>query len=534
MNTNKLSRRSLAKSSLFVPVAAYGAFGASRLLAEPYEDDAGVASGCPTESTIVLWTRVPARGRPGGLGSLEVSFEVSTDESFGAATIVARGRVGTSEARDFTVKTLVEGLQPFTTYHYRFTTETGYASVVGRTKTAPARGQATRPLRFAAVGCQQFSQGHYGAYLALAREDVDYCIHTGDHIYEQESGDVRRVGTDEAKTLADYRRKHRLYLSDPAWREVRRLYPFIDIWDDHEVFNDYAGATDRAADTARFTGAYQAYLEYMPLMTELTRGPNGEPEAKWYRSFKFGDLVELVAMDQRQYRTPCPCSRRFVTPGCDDLRKPGHTMLGDAQKRWVKDTLGASTSKWKLLLSEVMVAPLRIGLGERGGPEAAVELWGEQTGHDPEAAGMLVNLDGWDGYPSEREELLSFVAREELKNVVVVTGDIHAAANAYLYEDPARRAGDGTALEIVTTSISSKTLGSRLGGVVGGAAGALIRRANPHLAWTDIRSNGYAILTVSEQGIDVRHVVVDRVDRLSANVSEGRRTRIADGVARFV
>src|SRR5262249_8579458 len=151
--------------------------------------------------------------------------------------------------------------------------------------------------------------GYYTAYDHLSREDVDYVLHLGDHIYETDGDDVRpdTSGVGEAKTLEDYRAKYRMYLSDPSYREVRRLFAWVDIWDDHEVVNDYAGATARGADPRRFGDGYQAFLEYMPLQTELVRGDDGVPTMRVNRTLAFGDLAEIVVLDERQFRMPNPC-----------------------------------------------------------------------------------------------------------------------------------------------------------------------------------------------------------------------------------
>ncbi|RYE72603.1 MAG: alkaline phosphatase, partial [Oxalobacteraceae bacterium] len=66
----------------------------------------GVASGDPLADRVVLWTRVTAAAP----GSLNVIWEVSSDESFGV--IVARGTSNTGPERDHTVKVDVAGLRP--------------------------------------------------------------------------------------------------------------------------------------------------------------------------------------------------------------------------------------------------------------------------------------------------------------------------------------------------------------------------------------------------------------------------------------
>src|SRR5688500_11403375 len=94
----------------------------------------GVASGDPLSDRVILWTRVTPRG---ATGSQAVSWELARDPKF--AQITARGAVETGAARDFTVKVDATGLNPGTTYYYRFESA-GERSAAGRTRTLPRAG----------------------------------------------------------------------------------------------------------------------------------------------------------------------------------------------------------------------------------------------------------------------------------------------------------------------------------------------------------------------------------------------------------
>src|SRR6187401_3146575 len=88
----------------------------------------GVASGDPLSDRVIPWTRVTPRTA----GAQRVSWVLGSDEK--VTQVVARGEVDTGAARDFTVKVDASGLQPATTYYYRFSAA-GEQSSVGRTKT---------------------------------------------------------------------------------------------------------------------------------------------------------------------------------------------------------------------------------------------------------------------------------------------------------------------------------------------------------------------------------------------------------------
>lgn len=103
----------------------------------------GVASGDPRPDAVVLWTRV------GGVtGGGSVRLDVSTDSGF-ASRLVAEA-FPVRDEHDHCLKVRVLGLQPGTTYFYRFVLiENGaqLASATGRTRTARASGDDT-PTKF--------------------------------------------------------------------------------------------------------------------------------------------------------------------------------------------------------------------------------------------------------------------------------------------------------------------------------------------------------------------------------------------------
>ena len=143
----------------------------------------GVASGDPTATGGVLWTRLATRPfePDGGMeGRPVVTWELAADDRF--ATIVQQGRATAAPELGYSVHVNVDGLTPDHWYWYRF--HVGEAtSPVGRFRTAPADGALT-PLAFAVASCQRWDQGLWTAYEHMAREELDLVTHLGDYIYE--------------------------------------------------------------------------------------------------------------------------------------------------------------------------------------------------------------------------------------------------------------------------------------------------------------------------------------------------------------
>jgi len=402
-----------------------------------YPFSLGVASGDPSPDGFVLWTRLaPAPLVGGGMPqeTVEVSWMIADDERFSKGV-----RKGTTVARPdwgHSVHVEVEGLEPDRWYWYQFRAGE-QVSPKGRARTMPGLGTMPDRLNFAFASCQNYEQGYYTAFEHMARENLDLIIHLGDYIYEYGGRDnrVRKHTGSEIYSVEDYRNRYALYKSDPALQAAHAAAPWLVTWDDHEVDNNYAGEISEEAGVSaeafrlRQANAYKAYYEHMPLRrASLPRGP----DMKLYRDVSFGSLADFFVLDTRQYRTDQPCGdNRAVL--CDEAMNPENTMLGREQRDWLISGMEQSNSEWNVLAQQVMVAALD-------------RLAGDEVGF---------SMDKWTSSEVERRELLKFMGRPEIRNPVVLTGDIHSNwANELLldFEDLDSRP---VGTEFVGTSISS-------------------------------------------------------------------------------
>ncbi len=411
---------------------------------ERYPFSLGVASGYPRPPGGVLWTRLaPDPLIPGGGLSPEVvavRWEVAADDSF--RSVVADGLYAATADWAHSVHVEVNGLEPDREYWYRF--HAGNAtSPVGRIRTAPARDLLRPRLRLGVASCQHYEQGWYVAHRHIAADALDLVLHLGDYIYESSwgSGHVRSHGTPEPMTLEDYRRRLALYKSDPDLQAAHASCPWLVVWDDHEVENDYAGdRSENDDDPAWFlmrrAAAYKAYYEHMPLPRQMV--PFG-PHLRLHTTVGFGQLAAFHMLDNRQYRTPQPCPRpgragSNVIQDCAARLEPQATMLGPRQERWLEAQLGASEARWNLLGQQTLMAQAD-GLG---GP------------------GQVFYSDGWDGYPAARRRLLDTLVAQRVANPVVLGGDVHSFWVTDLKPDFDDPQAPTIASEFVATSITSR------------------------------------------------------------------------------
>jgi alkaline phosphatase D len=354
-----------------------------------------------------------------------VVWDVATDDAF--ATIVATG-VATAEAQHaHSVHVIAEGLSDGVDYRYRFRAGE-FTSPVGRTRTPPASGASS--LDFAFASCQDFQDGFWPAHTHLAEEQVDVVVWLGDYIYEGgvSQSAVRKHDGPEPTTLDGYRNRYGLYKSEKNLQAAHAARPWLVIWDDHEVENNYAG--DSSQDNVpvdefltRRAAAYKAWWEHMPVRLDPPTGPTFEIN----RVIDWGGLASFFLVDGRQHRSNQACGRTSdLGETCAEVDDPGRQMLGAEQEKWLADKMPASTATWNVLANQVIFSPSPIS-----------------------ALGTTVlNMDQWDGYPAARARVLDVLARS--KNVVIITGDIHASAVADVKKDDSV-----VAVEFVGTSVSS-------------------------------------------------------------------------------
>jgi len=496
----------------------------------------GVASGDPGADSVVLWTRIT----PNESNSVTVRYEVSTSEDF--SSITAEGSVDALYENDFTAKTLAEGLKPGAKYYYRFIVGDA-VSPIGRTRTLP--NASIEKAKFAVLSCSNFPFGHFNVYDLVARDsELDAVIHLGDYIYEY-GGGAGEYGSTEGErlgrahqpahkliSLADYRARHAQYKSDPCAQAAHAAHPFITIWDDHETANDSwsGGAENHDPDTdgeweTRKRAALQAYYEWMPI-----REPHWAPAREAiFRSFSFGDLLTIVALESRLFArsknfvydeiVPTLTSPEAVANFRDNiLWSPDRELLGAKQLEFVKDALKNSKDAgqaWRLIANQVIMAKVTAPNLEPHMTEAdmaALEAQWDQARSFVKFStlGLPTNLDAWDGYPAARERFYDAVKNSTGGDgVVVVTGDTHT----WWANDLVAKGGEHIGVELGGHSVTSPSPYRKefLGGK--GAEYALLTgRDNKDVRYISGEDHGYVSLTVTRDNMDASFIAVDTIE----------------------
>jgi alkaline phosphatase D len=446
----------------------------------------GVASGHPLPDALVLWTRLTGLDLP---AQVAVRWELADDEAFGR--IVAAGTELAEPGSAHSVHAEPGGLAPGRGYFYRFTA-LGQQSGVGRTRTAPA-ADAPATLHAVAACCQRWDHGQWAAWRDVAERAPDLVMFLGDYIYEYASpeGVVRAHEGPLARTLAQYRARYAQYKGDPALQAAHAAAPWLLVWDDHEVENDYANedhGTLAGASLLRLrAAAYQAWWEHQPVPKAMR--PVG-PDARIHHRLDWGTLARLHAVDDRQYRDVQACrwagrlggASVVSAESCPELADARRSMLGLAQERWLAEGWDAARP-WNLLAQQTLMARASRAPVTRPG---SGRYW----------------TDGWDGYPAARQRLLQGAVDRQVAGLVVLGGDVHANVVADLkldFDDPK---APTVASEFCVTSISSRGLPQ--------AVLDAVLPLNPHLHYGRSDQRGYLALQLDARELRAELRVVRR------------------------
>jgi len=509
----------------------------------------GVASGDPLHDRVVLWTRaIPEDNIP----AVSLLWEVS--ESIDFTSLVASGIVDAKQSQDFTVKVDVAGLTPATKYYYRFRSA-NKVSDLGYTRTLPKENVSQ--VTFGVFSCSNYPGGFFTPYAEAAKQDdIDFVLHLGDYIYEydgkgyatehaEEMGRTLAKDNDtELFSLEDYRKRYALYRTDTGLLALHQRKPFIVVWDDHEIANDtyIDGAENHQEDEgdfyARRAAAVQAYYEWLPI-----RPPMGDDRLEIYRQFSFGDLVDLYMLDTRVLARDKQIeyqdfrdkdTKAFDQQGfMQAISNPKRGLLGNAQRTWLNNAMQKSHAKWQVLGQQLligrMVFPASIFNGVPRDKIAAHvhtlanskrrQLAGETLSVQEEqmlAVAMPYNLDAWDGYPVERERLLTSLQKLD-KPVITLAGDTHNAWHNVL------TLNDGTpvATELGTSSVSSPgmehylNLDSQSAQTMADDLALLVN----DLQYCNLHQRGYLTVAFSVDKAEARWHFVDSVLTQSGAVS---------------
>jgi phosphodiesterase/alkaline phosphatase D-like protein len=352
-----------------VTLLALGGFAGERVHAMVFGPSHPESKLRPLPPSAVEWVWA------GGVTPTSVTVNAKLSRDGGAHLLVSERRSLTDavtstakhaeeDGNDRTLSFSVGALTPGRRYFYAV--EVG--GEIDRTRLGSFRTPARGPFSFTVAFGACARTGSNGAVFdAIRAQRPLLFLLVGDFFYGN-------IGTDSPRR---FREAYGASLTAPAQAALYRSTPVAYVWDDH----DY-GPNDGDRTSESRTAAQTAYRQLVPHY-QLPSGPVGPI----YQAFTLGRL-RFVLTDLRSERSPS-----------SERDGPGKTMLGTAQKAWLKRQLVVAQQRGQLV------------------------VWASSV---PWIAGADAGADTWAGYASERRELADVITSQG--PVLMLGGDAHMLA----------------------------------------------------------------------------------------------------------
>lgn len=322
-------------------------------------------------------------------------------------------------------------LKPYTSYQYAFI-ESDYnhqpiaRSRIGKFLTAPDRNSLV-PLTIGAVSCTHNSYEPVILEHAGARKDIDLFLLLGDTSYN-----------DGCNSLQEFRDSWATNLAKKGYLDLRSSTSVIATLDDHEVCDNFNPET---VSTSLLSASLKSFFENTAIR------PNTNGKRQIWRSFRWGRTCEIFVLDARTERKP---STRHSSR---------NQYISQEQMDWLKSGLRNSDAQFKIIMNSVPIGTFP----------------------------FLFERDRWEGYPQQRNEILSHIHDKEIPGVLWLSGDFHFASVA---------------------RVSSEGPGARQCEILAGPGAqipnylAASLNASPQFDWASARNN-YVTLTFDTQRYEI-------------------------------
>lgn len=216
-----------------------------------------------------------------------------------------------------------------------------------------------------------------------------------------------------------------------------------------------------------------------------------------WRSFKLGNLADLIMLDTRLYDrsiTDLYWNSDYIATISNDASR---SLMGSRQESWFYNELSRSANRgatWRIVGSQVVFS--RIDEGEP----------------------YNFNYDAWDGYKANRNRTLAHLYREGIGNNVFLAGDSHASwVSDLVWLDGAEvgaaagldvpayssETGEGAiGVEFAGSAVTSPCfLGANISLAAAQVASKGLQEANAELQWQDMYYRGYYELRISPERV---------------------------------
>lgn len=335
---------------------------------------------------------------------------------------VSRAQLDNSVIIDLT------GLQPNTNYSYKIYVDEIPDSVNGHFKTFPAAGDKGE-FTFVTGSCQETE--NMKVFDVIPKHEPYFLLHTGDYTYPD-----YQIKPDYSASYDTVAYSYHKRYDEKVMKGMLRNIPIDYIYDD----NDYVGGgggrynknfwnTQRenqikvtfTFDEPKFPPSWRrnvisGYADFFPGY-ELPDTSEGI-----YHRFTFGN-AEFFFLDRCSARE---FGQSYAFEYNEKKNKwtfnppADHCLFCPKQMEWLKHGLKNSTADWKFIVSGV---PLNKSLDKL--IDAGIKLQRfSMKGYEGIHMAMGFSYYG-PGYPVEMNDLYAFLEKENIRDVIVISGDTH-------------------------------------------------------------------------------------------------------------
>ena len=246
------------------------------------------------------------------------------------------------------------------------------------------------------------------------------------------------------------------------------------------------------------------------------------------RSFGWGDLADVVVLDDRTHRDPSIGTVNRLDGEGLEVFEPARTALGPEQFAWLTSTLAASTARWRVVAEDYPIAPWRL---------VNLDFLRPFRPDSPPGAGIYMPAEVWDQYMAQRVDLLRFLHDNGVSDNLFCAAETHISLTSGLRVDPFDQSSPFVGADVTAPSLTADPdvrraylpdLPTDVADEVLHLAEQWVVSQNPDMRYMNLIQQGYVVVDVDPERIEVTYRFVDTADP-DATAVDGPRFQLRHG-----
>lgn len=320
----------------------------------------------------------------------------------------------------------LDHLKPNTAYQYAILDIDSISSLTGTFKTFPKANDSTH-FSFSFGSCTE--QHHADSiFIAMKKHQPLFFLHLGDWLYPDHiTPDPFYYDESLERQELLYKKRYEM----PNLKDMLRSTPMDFVFDDEDGLcddfskNTHCMVSTKGKETSIRDVPYPDSLRKMAIQGLKTFFPAyDQVKDQAYHSFVCGN-AEIFFLDSRSTRSPNGEVFHQNKRGKWIYKVPkGHEILDSAQMDWLLKGLKHSRADWKFIVSGVT-----FNKSYKKVLDMCVRAQDRQLRNGITGAYIAANMASmWFAFPASQARLLNFCHDEQIRNVIVLSGDAHTAA----------------------------------------------------------------------------------------------------------